>query len=50
VSADKAWTHLDALAEHLRRYIIEHERDPLRTICLLLLEIEIERLRQMHLR
>jgi hypothetical protein len=28
---------------------LEHERDPLRTACLLLLEIEIERLRRMRL-
>jgi hypothetical protein len=41
---------LDALAEYLRSYIIKHERDPrLRTICLLLLEVEIERLRRMRL-
>jgi hypothetical protein len=41
---------IDALAEYLRAYIIERERDPrLRLVCLLLLEIEIERLRRMRL-
>jgi hypothetical protein len=41
---------IDAFADYMRRYIIEHERDPrLRTICLLLLEIEIERLRRLRL-
>jgi hypothetical protein len=41
---------LDALADHLRRYIIERETDPrLRTVCLLLREFEIERLRRMRL-